>query len=119
MFANLNLQDPNMLPDDRDLVQIASFEFEHQAILFRDMLNEHGIPAWVTRDGVAAFGSGCLVEVEVSIHKINVEAANKVLASLPKEKVVPPWTCSCGAAVDEGFSICWSCGADLEELKKL
>ena len=106
-----------MLPDDRDLVRIATFEHEHQAIMFRDTLNEHGIPAWITRDGVAAFGS--VFGVDVSIHKINVENAKKVLANLPKETLVPPWTCKCGVKVDEGFGVCWSCGTDLEELKQL
>ena len=108
-----------MLPDDRDLVRIASFEFEHQAIMFRNTLNEHGIPAWITRDGVAAFGSGGLVGVDVCIHKSNVENAQEVLASLPKEAPVPAWTCKCGVKVDEGFGVCWSCGTDLEELKQL
>ena len=108
-----------MLPDDRDLVRIATFEYEHQALMFRNMLNDNGIPAWVTRDGVAAFGSGCLVGVDVSIHKINVDAAKKVLAKLPQEKPVPEWTCACGEKVDEGFALCWSCGADIEDLKKL
>lgn len=116
-----------MLPDDRDLVRIATFEYEHQALLCRNMLNDHGIPAWVTGgDGVNTFGAGLtaagLVGVDVSIHKINVEVAKKVLAEFEEEsraEANPPWTCKCGVKVDEGFSVCWSCGTDLEELKQL
>ena len=116
-----------MLPDDRNLVRIATFEYEHQALMCRNILNDNGIPAWVTGgDGVNTFGAGLtasgLVGVDVSIHKINVEAAKKVLAKFEreqKETVIPEWTCACGEKVDEGFSLCWSCGADIEDLKKL
>lgn len=108
-----------MLPDDRDLVRIAVFLYEHQAILFRTKLNEHGIPAWVTSEGVTAFGAGML-DVEVSIHKANVEEAKKILAKMNlEEEAIPAWTCKCGADVDEGFGVCWSCGADIEEMRKI
>lgn len=114
-----------MLPDDRDLVRIATFEYEHQAILFRTMLNEHGIPAWVTGgDGVNTFGAGLtaagLVGVDVSIHKANVAAAKSILAKMESnEETISPWTCQCGADVDEGFGVCWSCGADIEEMRQI
>ena len=114
-----------MQTDDRNLVRIATFEYEHQALLFRNMLNDHGIPAWVTGgDGVNIFGAGLtaagLVGVDVSIHKINVEAAQEILAKLPKaEETVQAWTCRCGENVDEGFEVCWSCGSDLEDLKNI
>ncbi len=119
------IQDNDMQANDRDLVRIATFEYEHEALMFRNMLNDHGIPAWVTGgDGVNTFGAGLtaagLVGVDVSIHKINVEVAQKILAQLPKEEDgIPAWTCQCGVEVDRGFGVCWSCGSDIEDLKKL
>lgn len=123
--ARTNYEDQGMLPDDRDLVRIATFEYEHEAILFRTMLNEHGIPAWVTGgDGVNTFGAGLtaagLVGVDVSIHKANVAAAQAVLDKMESlEETIPAWKCMCGEQVDEGFSVCWSCGADIDEMRNL
>lgn len=113
-----------MQAGDKNLVRIATFEYEHEAILFRNLLNDHGIPAWVTGgDGVNIFGAGLtaagLVGVDVSIHKINMDVAKEILGRLPKEKETPAWKCSCGESVDKGFEVCWSCGADIDDLKKL
>lgn len=115
-----------MLEEDRNLVRIASFEHEHEAILCRQLLNRHGIPAWVTGgDGVNTFGAGLtaagLVAVDVRIHKINEPLARSILEqhALENAQQMPAWICKCGANVDEGFSVCWSCGTDIDDLLTL
>ena len=95
-------------------------------MLCRNRLNDHGIPAWVTGgDGVNTFGAGLtaagLVGVDVRIHKINESLARSILDSqeVAQKKETPAWRCRCGAQVDAGFEVCWSCGTDVEELRAL
>ncbi len=111
-----------MAEDDRNLVRLAAFEHEHEAVMLRNRLNDQGIPAWVSGgDGVNIFGAGLtaagLVGVDVNIPQIDLETAQAVLAELKKEEeiITPSWVCQCGEEVDEGFAVCWSCGAEFEQ----
>ena len=115
-----------MKENDKNLVRLAAFEYEYEAILLRNALNERGIPAWVTGgDGVNTFGAGLtaagLVGVDVNIREIDLEPANEILANIETgrdEVHIPEWKCGCGESVDEGFAVCWSCGADFEPAQK-
>ena len=106
--------------DDNSVVRFAAFEMEYEALLLRTALEENGIEAWVTGgDGVNMFGAGLttsgLVGVDVRIRKKDLAAARELKARIKKELhalPTPSWTCKCGESVDEGFAICWSCGAD-------
>lgn len=112
------------MEEDKNLIRLASFEYEYEAISLRVALNEEGIPAWITGgDGVNTFGAGLtaagLVGVDVNIRQIDLKAAEKAMEQLQKESkvvMVPAWKCKCGEQVDEGFAVCWSCGAEFEGL---
>ena len=116
-----------MTENDKNLVRLAAFEFEYEAILLRNALNDRGIPAWVTGgDGVNTFGAGLtsagLVGVDINIRQIDLADAKIVLAEFKsgqdEETVIAEWKCGCGESVDAGFAVCWSCGADYDEAKQ-
>ena len=109
------------MDQDKDLIRLASFEFEYEALLLRNELNDLGIPAWVTGgDGVNIFGAGLtaagLVGVDVNVRRIDLKAAEEIEKTFrdraQKEEKVPNWTCACGEEIEEGFAVCWSCGAE-------
>ena len=107
------------MDDDKNLVRLAAFEHEYEAILLKNNLNDNGVPAWVTGgDGVNTFGAGLtaagLVGVDVRIRKIDLEAARVILAEMEEDSStnLPAWKCECGEDVDEGFAVCWSCGSE-------
>lgn len=112
-----------MPQEDKNLVRLATFEYEYEAMLLKNALNDNGIPAWVTGgDGVNTFGAGLtaagLVGVDVRIRQIDLGDAQATMKALEKETDsvhVPSWTCSCGEDVDEGFAVCWSCGSDYND----
>ena len=109
--------------DGNSVVRFAAFEMEYEAVLLQTTLIENGIEAWVTGgDGVNMFGAGLttsgLVGVDVRIRKKDLEAARALKVKIEKELYAmptPSWTCKCGETVDEGFALCWSCGADFDE----
>jgi len=41
---------------------------------------------------------------------IDAQVHGDFSAEIAGEVLVPEWTCDCGATVDEGFQVCWSCG---------
>ena len=106
--------------DDNNVVRFAAFEMEYEAVLIRNALEENGIEAWITGgDGVNMFGAGLtaagLVAVDVRIRKKDLAAAKTLMSQIEKDLhalPTPSWKCKCGEEVDEGFAICWSCGAD-------
>lgn len=114
-----------MPQEDKNLVRLATFEYEYEAMLLKNALNDNGVPAWVTGgDGVNTFGAGLtaagLVGVDIRIRQIDVENAQAIMQGLEDaadSHTVPAWTCSCGEDVDEGFAVCWSCGSDFKDPK--
>ena len=111
------------MPDDKNLVRLAAFEHEYEAVLLKNALVDNGIPAWVTGgDGVNTFGAGLtaagLVGVDVRIRQMDLENARALMERIEKELhalPTPSWLCRCGEQIDEGFAICWSCGGDFGE----
>ena len=53
-----------------------------------------------------------LVGVDVLVRREDLEDAKLIMLEVPaaSEVLYPAWQCVCGANVDEGFSVCWSCG---------
>lgn len=53
-----------------------------------------------------------LVGVEVLVRREDLNDAKLIMLEVPaaSEVLIPAWHCACGAEVDDGFSICWSCG---------
>ena len=52
--------------------------------------------------------------IELFVHPSNVEKAKELIMAVMEEEgdEIPGWTCQCGEEVDEGFGVCWSCGAE-------
>lgn len=134
IFANIypavfvvitNLLSFSMNHEDNNLVRFAAYELEYEAVLMKNALIDNGIEAWVTGgDGVNIFGAGLtasgLVAVDVRIRQKDLEKARALVSQIEKELhalPTPSWNCKCGEAVDEGFAICWSCGADFDDRK--
>ncbi len=106
------------MDDDKDLVAIATFDSEPEAKILQIALIDRGIKATISGD-VTAFGgiTGGVTGVTVYVRKIEAEEARKTLREMSEEDahLCPAWKCRCGATVDEGYAICWSCGAEFSE----
>jgi hypothetical protein len=109
---------------DDDLVRLATFEHSMQAHSVRILLEASGIPATVageesnlTFGGFVGLGDAGLVGVQVYVRRQDLEIAKQVMSEVPlaADVLFPSWSCDCGAEVDEGFSVCWSCGNEIEE----
>lgn len=115
-----------MNTEDNNLVRLAAFEHEYEAVLLKNALVDNGIEAWVTGgDGVNTFGAGLtaagLVGVDVRIRQKDLASAQRLMIQIKKDLhalPTPSWNCNCGEEVDEGFAICWSCGADFGAREK-
>ncbi len=103
---------------DTDLISIAAFDSEPEAKILQIALIDRGIKAVISGD-VTAFGglAGGATSVQVFVRRIEADEARKILEQMPLEskQLLPAWNCKCGAEVDEGFAICWSCGAEFPE----
>lgn len=105
---------------DDDLVCVGYFSHSTDAHSLRILLEAHGIQAIVTNEestytlGVSIIGPQGPVGIEVHVKRKDYQDAMLIKDEVPaaSEQLIPAWTCSCGANVDEGFSLCWSCGAD-------
>ena len=105
-----------------DLVALASFKTPTEAHLLKLLLEANGIQAAVTGEQAnAAFGFGSGTDANVFGVKVMVKRNDlpeaKLVMQVPAaaDVMIPAWNCGCGAEVDEGFSICWSCGQPGEQ----
>jgi hypothetical protein len=107
------------MEDDKDPVAIATFDSEPEAKILQIALIDRGIKATISGD-VTAFGgiTGGVTGVTVYVRKIEAEEARAIVREISEEEnqLCPAWKCRCGATVDEGFAICWSCGAKFSEV---
>ena len=110
---------------DDDLVRLATFEHSMEAHSVRILLEASGIQATVTGEesnltfgGFIGLGDAGLVGVQVYVKRTDLAMAKRVMLEVPSASNVlfPAWQCPCGAEVDEGFSICWACGKDADNL---
>ena len=98
-----------------DLVELARFNDAMVAYSVRSLLESHGIKANVSDEqtnAVLGSGSQSLIPVKVFVFRSDLAEAEIIMNQVPAaaEIMIPQWTCSCGNLVDEGFSVCWSCG---------
>lgn len=108
---------------DDDLVRLATFRHSVGAHSLRLLLEANGIQAVVTGEETnAAFGAvglsdSGLVGIQVMVKRADYDDSVVIMNEVPAaaDVIIPSWQCECGAAVDEGFSICWSCGNAHEE----
>ena len=103
---------------DQDLIAIAEFDSEPEAKILQIALVDRGIKAIISGD-MSAFGgmTGGVTGVQVYVRRIEADEARQLMKEMPEESadVCPAWKCKCGQTVDEGFAICWSCGAEFSE----
>lgn len=105
--------------NDQPYQEIAVFNSEVVALDAQAYLLDHSIEARLGGMEGSALGvsleGGDLIKISVPIDKIEeaVRLLEELTASESEESVVPAWTChQCGEEVDEGFAICWNCGAE-------
>lgn len=93
------------------LIVIASLTNALTAHSMRLLLEASGIRAFVTGDFPSEHGTDF---VQVLVNESDADVAEKILTEVPaaSEVLIPEWICVCGATVDSGFHVCWSCGAD-------
>ena len=77
----------------------------------RLLLEASGVRAVVTGDFPSEHGAD---QVHVLVRESDLELAKKIITEVPtaSEILIPEWCCECGATVDAGFHICWSCGME-------
>ncbi|MEL7497749.1 MAG: DUF2007 domain-containing protein [Planctomycetota bacterium] len=93
------------------LVIIAALADGLTAHSMRLLLEASGIQAFVTGDFPSEHGAD---EVHVMVREQDRELAQQIVSEVPQasEVLIPEWVCECGATVDAGFHLCWSCGAE-------
>ncbi len=109
------------------LIVLSTFNNSADAHLFKNELENNGIKASVNNEsstaifGATIAGPSSAFWIEVLVMETDVEQAMEVKNAWNQEaetldtEVVPEWVCQCGETVDEGFAICWNCGAEFQQ----
>ncbi len=99
-------------------VRAGLFESEVEALHAKAVLEDNGISATIPPPDSAIFGASLdgPEEIELIVAATDLEKAQALIAEIEaaEEIEVPMWNCQCGEEVDEGFAVCWSCGAEYE-----
>ena len=106
--------------EESEIVQLAVVDTEVDANYVKNALGEQGIQVMMSGSESSAFGVSLdgADDVELFVKADDLEKAKAMLEELMSDddaELVPAWTCKCGEDVDEGFGICWSCGAEYEK----
>jgi hypothetical protein len=106
----------NSIMTTHDLVTIQKYGTPQEAHLARSVLDAAGIEACVTDESTATwmwYVGTALGGARVQVAEHDAERARQVLqdAKTPSaENAQTDWHCpQCGADVDAGFDVCWSC----------
>ncbi len=108
------------MSDHDELVCLETLTDLFKAQALCQVLEANGIVAHIAGDNVDTAFGGALPgssgdeDYRVMVRARDLEAARGFVAELSTdaEATIPAWTCACGETVDEGFEVCWSCGAD-------
>ena len=110
--------------NQEDLLRVAGFPSEPEAQIAQAMLAEHGINASID-NGESALGFDLvdMEEIDLIVMRQDFDRAKELIDEMQavegeEEAPIPAWTCKCGEEVDEGFFVCWSCGADYEPVSE-
>jgi hypothetical protein len=100
-----------------DIISVGIYLSESQAYHAKAALEEAGITAQLadSDDGAFGFSMDASEQINLIVNRTDYEAAKKILSeleALEEGELAPAWTCNCGEDVDEGFAVCWSCGAE-------
>ena len=101
-----------------EYVRLAAFESESKAILVQAVLQDNDID--VTMSGNEPDMLGLALDgpdtIEIFVRKKDLKQSQALMEQVSAEgdegDEIPPWSCECGEDVDEGFFVCWSCGAE-------
>lgn len=103
-----------------EMHKLRTFLTAFEAEQTQNRLREAGIGAWVegaeAQTAMSYIGSA-LGGVAVVISEEDILAAEEIL----RDESPPggPWTCSvCWSDIDEGFDVCWKCGADRSQARE-
>ena len=102
------------MPEEK-YVRLAEFSSPISAHSVRILLEANGVEAQVHGDFSAEIAAiDC---VFVMVRESELAIAQRIVTEVPAaaEALVPEWVCDCGATVDEGFQVCWSCGQTCPE----
>ena len=106
------------MEEEKPMVRLLVVESDIEANFFKGALEDNGISALVKGIAGSAFGAALdgPDEIEVYVYSDDVEESKAIIMELLDEDgdEIPAWTCTCGEEVDEGFGVCWSCGADYD-----
>lgn len=108
------------MTDHDELVCLETLTDLFRAQALCQLLDANGITAHIAGDNVDTAFGGVLPgasgdeEYRVLVKAGDFDAARKALPDVSSgtEEAIPAWICACGETVDEGFAVCWSCGAD-------
>jgi hypothetical protein len=93
-------------------------ETEVDASFYKAALEGSGISVFISGMEGSVFGAALdgPDEIEIIVYQKDLEASQAIIAELDEEpeNEIPTWDCSCGAEVDEGFGVCWSCGGEYD-----
>ncbi|MEM8736277.1 MAG: DUF2007 domain-containing protein [Planctomycetota bacterium] len=96
---------------------IRKFADAMEAYQFQNELKAEGVEAFVEGDNTQialAYLGSALGGVRLLVPEDQVEQAEAILGE--SRELLGPWTCgTCFSDVDEGFDVCWKCGADRSE----
>ncbi len=104
--------------EEKPMVRLLVVESDVEANFFKGALEDNGINAMVKGLDGSAFGAALdgPDAIEVYVYSDDIEESKAIIMDLLDEDgdEIPAWTCACGEDVDEGFGVCWACGADYD-----
>ena len=104
--------------EESDMVRLTAVESDVDANYIKNALAEENIQVVLAGHEASALGMGLdgPDQIELFVKKDELDKATKFVEELMDDDAepIPAWTCKCGEEVDEGFGICWSCGAEFE-----
>lgn len=110
--------------DPKKLTLLAMFDHPSKAHILRNLLHDQGIETTINNElAPANFGvlAGAIRSSATEVHVFEEDAQRALevyeawMAGDLQETRVPEWVCRCGETVDEGFEVCWNCGAEFPE----
>jgi len=106
------------MEEEHELVRLLVLDSEAQANFLKGFLADHGVEAKISGLEHSALGTDLEGPdpIELFVTPSDFENAKSLVEELVDdgEDEVPAWTCKCGEQVDEGFFVCWSCGAEYQ-----
>lgn len=104
---------------ESEFVRVAIFSSETESLTAKTVLEENQIETKISGQEPSALGISLDGddEIELFVRQTDFARAKELIESIEEEDAepLPAWKCACGADVDEGFFVCWSCGAEFKE----